>query len=456
MRRILAIIAVAFSAPLTLHAAEDLAVAYQAGLTNDPRLQAARYQFEASEEALPQAIAGLLPIFSLDTSRSEERQNIRSRENPIFGEGKSEFTTTAFTFQVSQPVFRLGSWVALDQSKAVVRQAYALFAAAEQDFVLRTAEAYLNVLAARDSLRFAKAEQAAIARQLSLVQARRRGGLANVTDEYEAQARSALVEADVIATTYALDDAFEALREIVGDAVSDVYLLKEEIPLIPPEPGNVDVWIDRALEKNLVLIARNEAVSVAESEIRRRRAAHYPTLDLVARHGNTDTGGAVTGGASDVDNTAVILQLTVPLYSGGIVTSQTREADKNYRLALEERKLQHRIVMRETRAAFQGVQSAISLVGALRDSLRSQESALAGRIKGYQSGVNTFLAILDAERDLTSTRRDYASARYAYLLNLLRLKQQAGSLGEDDLLYVNGLLDTAAQQVHGSGNAAAK
>lgn len=453
MRSILALLAMASCVPLNLYAAEDLADAYRAGLTNDPRFRAARYEYEAALEATPQARAELLPVVSFNHSLSDETQDILSRENDFFGIGRSDFTTNTFLFQVSQPVFRLSSWVRLGQSKALVRQAYALYVAAEQDFILRTAEAYLTVLAARDNLRFARVEQAAIARQLALVQGRRRGGLANVTDEYEAQARAALVEADVIAANYAMDDAYQALREIVGDAVTDVYSLKQEIPLIPPDPGNIDTWIDRALDNNLNLIARSEAVSVAEQEVRRRRAAHFPTVDLVARRGNTDTGGAVTGGASDVNNSSVTLQLTVPLYSGGIVNSQTREADSNYRRTLEERKLQHLVVMRETRAAFQGVQSSISLVKALGDSLRSQESALTGRTKGYRSGVNTFLDVLDAESDLTSTRRDYARARYAYLLNLLRLRQQVGSLGETDLLYINGMLDTtgaASEEVGGT------
>ena len=441
MRVIFGFIVIQLLTPLSAMAAEDLATAYQAGLTNDPRFQAARYQYEAAREVLPQAVAGLLPVFTLEGTQSRERQDILSRDNPVFGLGSSDFNSSSFSFQVSQPVFRFGSWARLAQSKAVVRQAYAVFTASEQELVLRTVEAYLSVLATGDNLSFAKAEQAAIERQLQLVQARRRGGLANVTDQYEAEARAAFVKADVIAATYAYDDAYEALREIVGDAVTEVYRLKQDIPLLPPEPDDVNVWVDRALENNLSLIASKEAVIVAEQEKRRRRAGHLPTLDLVARHGNSETGGAVTGGGSDVDNTTVSLQFSMPIYSGGAVKSQTREADKIRRRAMEERKLQHRITMRETRASYQGVRSAMSRVEALSESLRSQESVLAGRTKGYRSGVGTLLEVLDAERDLTSTRRDYARARYEYLLNLLRLKQQVGSLGEDDLLYINSLLD---------------
>lgn len=444
MYRILALVAIALSAPTATMAGQNLEEAYRAGREFDPRFQVARFRYEAARESRPQAFAGLLPIVTLTANQGKEDQEILRRDNPFFGTGRSDFTVSAFSFQVSQPVFRFSSWVGLRQAKASVRQAYALFAAAEQDLILRTAEAYLTVLAAQDNLRFAEAEMTSVDGQLKVVKARLRAGLATVTDEFEAKARSARVTADVIAARYALDDAYEALREIVGDAITEVLQLEEKIPLVEPEPMNIDVWIARALEQNFELFARNEAVYIAEQEIRRQRASHFPSVDLVARHGNNETGGAVTGGGSDVDTTTVSLQLSVPIYSGGLVRSRTREAQKNYQRVLEERKLQHLVVMRETRAAFQGVRAAISRVEALNDSLLAQESLLEGRTTGYNSGVNTLLEVLDAESDLTSTRRDYARARYEYLLNRLRLKEQAGTLSEDDLLYVNEMLDRKA------------
>lgn len=423
------------------HTSQSLMDAYQSGIENDPRYKAAKYQFEAAREAVPQAYAALLPVFTLEARQGTQRQEILERDNPFFGVGKSEFQTNAFTFQANQPIYRRSTWVRLSQSKAFVRQSYSLFTAAEQDLILRTAEAYLNVLAARDNVDFTQAEKAAVDSQLKFVEARRRGGLAIITDEYEAKARAAQVESDTITAEYALDDAYQALREIVGDAVTEVMVLKEDIPMSPPEPLEVDVWIDRALNQNYDLQARNEAVEVAKHEIERRRSNHLPSVDLVARHGNNELGGSVTGGASDTNTTDVSIQVTLPIYSGGAVRSQTREATQLYRRTLEERNLQHLITMRETRSAFLGVRSSINQVRALNVAVRSLKSALEGRTKGYRSGVNTLLEVLDAERELTSVKQEYASARYDYLLNLLRLKAQTGALSEHDILYINEMLE---------------
>jgi len=436
---------------LSAQATEDVLDVYEAGLRNDPRINAARYDYKAALQKIPQARAELLPQLSFDARRSRTDQNVIDRAQPLFGVGRSDFTTDSWQVQASQPLFRYSSWVQLGQARAVVRQAFAVHAAAEQELILRAAALYLNVLASRDRVTLADAELAAVGRQRDLVKAQRRGGLAGVTEEYEADARYAVVEADLIEASYALDDAYQALREMVGDAVSALYPLREQIPLVMPEPANLEEWVSRSIEQNLLLRARTEAVAVAQQETRRVRAAHYPTLELVASTGNTDVGGAVTGGASNTDTQVVGLQFSMPIYSGGMVASRTEEADMVLRRVQEERLLQHRTVMRETRAAYQGVSSAIQRVRALEASLASQRSAVDGKTRGFQSGVYTLLDVLDSQRDLYSTLRDLARARYEYLLNLLQLKRLAGSLGEDDLRHLNQLMDRS-QSVSLAGN----
>jgi outer membrane protein len=441
MRTLLITLACTICAGLPAHAAEDMLDVYDAGLRNDPRFHAARYDYQAALQRVPQARAELLPQISMDARQSRTDQNILEREQPAFGIGRSRFTTRTWQFQASQPLFRYASWVQLEQSHAVVRQAFAVYTASEQELILRAAALYLNVLAARDRVTLGEAELAAVGRQLELVQAQRRGGLAPITDEYEAEARYRSVEADLIEANYAFDDAYQALRELAGDAVTSVYPLRAGIPLLPPEPVDLNEWVGRATEQNLQLLARTAAVEVAEQETRRIRAAHYPTVELVASTGNTDVGGAVTGGASNTDTTVVGVQLNVPLYNGGIVQARAREADMTFERVKQEKILQHRVVMRETRGAFQGVMSAIERVRALEASLTSQQSAVEGRQRGFRSGVYTLLDLLNSERELYATERDLARARYEYLLNLLQLKRQAGTLNEDDLVYLNDLLD---------------
>ena len=423
------------------HAAEDMLDVYKAGLRNDPRYHAARYDYRAALQRVPQARAGLLPQLSFDARHNRTDQNILEREEEAFGIGRSRFTTQTWQFQLTQPIFRYASWVQLAQSKAVVRQAFAVYTAAEQELILRSAALYLNLLAAQDLVSLSDAELAAVGQQLELVQAQRRSGLAPITDEYEAEARYRSVEADLIEATYGMDDAYQALREMVGDAVSSVYPIRSEIPLLPPDPADLNAWVARAVDQNLALLARRAAVEVAEQETRRVRGAHLPTVDLVASSGNTDVGGSVTGGASNTDTNVIGVQVNVPLYSGGLVAARARETDMTLERVRQEEIQQHREVMRGTRGAFQGVISAIQRVRALEASLVSQQSAVEGRERGYRSGIYTLLDVLDSERELFSTRRDLARARYEYLLNLLQLKRQAGTLSEEDLVYLNSLLD---------------
>jgi outer membrane protein len=426
---------------LPAQGAQDLLAAYQAALSNDPRFKAAYYQYASAQQSVPVAKAQLFPGVSFDARYSRVNQDILNRDQLVFGVGPDHYDVKSWSFQASQPIVRMSAWAEYKQAKASVRQAYAEYAAAEQDVVQRTAEAYITVLAAEDNLNFAIAERNAAKQQLDVVQGRRRGGLANITDEYQAEAAFSRGQADVVGATATVDEAYQALREIVGDAVVTVAQFKTEVPLRDPEPASVQSWVDRAVEQNYLLRAANEAVEVAIQEIRRRRNNHLPTLDLVARVGNVDSGGSVTGGATDVDTTEVALQFNVPIYQGGAISARTHQAELDYQRALEERTLQHRVVMRETKASFQTVRSAISMVQALVATEQSLESALAGRKRGYESGVDTLLEVLNAERELFSTRRDLAASRYDYVLNTLRLKAQVGALDEDDLAYFNSFLE---------------
>lgn len=249
---------------------------------------------------------------------------------------------------------------------------------------------------------------------------------------------------NAIDATFILDDAYEGLREIVGDSVSEILPFETDLPLVAPSPADIQYWIAEAHEKNLALIAANEGVIAASQEIKKQQGGHYPNLDLVLRHGNVDSDqqlNSLSGGGNDIDTTEIALHLTIPLYSGGGISSKTRQARMQYEQAMQERTQQYRRVTRQTRAAYQSIGSAISRVEALKTSVRAQESVLKGKTKGYRSGINTLLEVLDAEQDLYSTKREFASAGYEYLLNILRLKQQVGSLSETDLADINRFVD---------------
>ena len=240
--------------------ATDLLEAYQLSLQHDPRLQAARYRYEAAKEAVPQARALLLPNIAVEAEYLDTEQDIRSSDNAVFAAGKTDFPTNRYGLTLSAPLFRMADWHGLKQSHAEVALALAEFTAEEQELLRRVAESYLAVLAAEDNVRFAEAEQAAIERQRQLTLTRRSSGLAPRTDEFDANARYALVVANVVEAQNQLDDARQALLETSGMLLTDLEPLRSEIPLERPNPLDVDQWVDLALRQSPQVLAREQSL----------------------------------------------------------------------------------------------------------------------------------------------------------------------------------------------------
>lgn len=421
--------------------AVDLLEVYRLSLDNDPRLQAARYQYEAAKEAVPQARSALLPNISVDAEYIETDQNIKSSDNAVYASGKTDFPTNRYGLTLSAPLFRMADWQGLKQSHAEVALALAEYTAEEQELVLRVAESYLSVLAAEDGMRFAESEQTAVERQRDLARTRRQSGLAARTDEFDANARYALVLADAVEAGNRLDDAHQALLESTGRLITDLEPLAEELVLERPDPLDVNQWIERTLAQNPRLLAREQSLEVAQHEVRRQSAGRYPTLNFLTRLDDRDTAGSLFGGGSEIETADFAIQLRVPIYSAGSIGSGVREAALNVNRTVEEVKLERLIVARQARSAYLGILSGIARIEALSESLLAQRSALDAKQRGYTSGINTGLDVLDAERDLYLTLRDHAQARYEYLIDTLRLKQSAGTLSVADLTRINAALE---------------
>jgi outer membrane protein len=420
--------------------AETLIEAYKLGLQSDPKYRAIQAEARASSTAIDQARAGFLPVVKFDGEYWESRQRIISSRNPIFGAGVSTFNTDNQTLSLTQPIFRKDVIERFGQAKAIVKQAEYTLLAAEQDLQLRTAAAYLVVLATTDNLAYAKAEREAIGKLLDLTRERLKGGLGTITAQHDATARFTLALAREIEAENRQRDARQALREITGKMIDKMQSLRDEFPLEVPDPPFIERWIESAFENNLSLRARSEAVEVARQEVERQRAGHYPSLNLLVNRNRRDAGSTLFGGGSDVETTDVILRLSVPIFEGGLTTAVTREAAYRHQKSMEDLEQERRAVERTARAAYDGSISGVNLVRALKQSVISQESALEGKEQGYKSGLFTILPVLDAQRDLYLARRDYAQARYDYLFNRLRLKQAAGTLSEADLVDVGSAL----------------
>jgi len=420
--------------------AENLEEIYRKALANDPLFIGSFHARQAAEESLSQAHAGYLPNVSLDVERTETTQDVISSDNAVFAVGQTRFPTNSYTLKLTQPLFQWGSIVRIRQAEVESKRAEVEYFKARQDLMLRTTERYMKVLAAQDLLEFSETEKTAVKRQLDLAKGRYKMGLARLTDKLDAEARYAWVESVSVENRFAVEDTQQELRESTGELPQDLNRLKETIVLERPDPQDLQAWIDTAMESNPDIIIERYAVEIARHEQERQKAGHLPTLDVVARQNYRETGGTLFGGGSEVKNRDILLRFSLPIYEGGMISSRSRETAELYAKAKQDLEQQTRLVLRKTTGAYHGVISAISKVEALNHAVKSQQRTLKAKRAGFKSGLNTNITVLDAERDLYQAKKDYAQARYEYLLNSLRLKKVTGNLTEQDLLAINNWL----------------
>lgn len=396
---------------------------------HDPVYQASAADLRARLEARPQARSGLLPNIGAGANYSRNRFDPKDAE-------ASYSTNQNWGLELRQSLYRQDRLLQLGQADHVIAQAEADFAAATQGLVLRVSEAYFNTLAAHDNLRFAIAEKNAITRQLDQAQQRFEVGLTAITDVHEAQAAYDLAVSREIEAQAQLDNAYEALRELTGSRPQALAVLSSELPLVGPEPEAADPWVDTALQQNLGLVSAMAGLAVRQEEVKIQRAGHLPTLDLTASYTNQDQN---FGGIAQIEreDSSVGLELNIPIYSGGLTSSRTREARERFQEAQSLVEAARRNAERQVREAWRGVNADISQVRALDQALQSSRTALRAQEAGLEVGTRTTVDVLNAQRELFRAERDRAQARYTYLLNGLRLKQAAGILEPEDLAPIN-------------------
>jgi len=417
---------------------------YELALENDKVLSAARNENQAAQQAGRQLTGLYYPSLDVGYDSIDTNQVINRSENDVFGSGESDFRTDVLSLSLTQPIFRWDYFSQRKVARAEISQADYLLAAAEQDLMLRAAEGYLLTLAARDNDFVTRAERDSMDAQLRLAEKRLEVGLADPTEVHESLARLEFTRSEVIAAENAVVDREEGLRVITGVVVADLQPLKDDLDMVSPDPADENSWIARALENNLTIKARIASAEVANAEYKVRKADRYPTVEFVANFNNRDSGGSLFGGGSDVDTTDLMLRGNWKVFQGGIMRARIKEALYIKQTAEDELALEEATVRREARNAYRGVVSSIAKSRALKISMEAQQNAVKSRIKGFETGSNSNIAVLDAKRDFYFVQRDYLKSRYEYLLSLLNLKRQVGSLSPEDLQMVNGMLSSSA------------
>ncbi|MCK6371133.1 MAG: TolC family outer membrane protein [Gammaproteobacteria bacterium] len=461
--------------------ADSLLDIYQRARQNDPQLREAEANRLALREAKPQARGALLPQIEasagqewVDNDGSNVFAQAVDNDNdpttpPVVALANREFdgrsNTQQWRVDLRQTIFRWDQWVRNQQADKQVLQADVDYRVADLDLYLRVSDAYFNVLAAEDTLSANVAAREAIGRQLEQAQKRFEVGLIAITDVQEAQSGYDQAVAAEILAKRQLANNKEVLREIIGDYPGDLDKPRAEIPLISPAPADEDQWVETALQQNLSLQSAQLGAEIAREEVRVARAGHMPTVDLVASRADVDSDakqktllniqGAPAGSLNDVPSQPTDfetrqdsfgVQFTVPLFAGGATNSRVRQAVYQHRAAKERLERTARQTERATRDAYLAVNSEISRVKALQQALKSAQTALQATEAGFEVGTRTTVDVLEGRRQLFQAETNYARSRYDYIVNVLRLKEAAGTLTEQDLLEINAWLEPATAE----------
>jgi len=420
--------------------AEDLTQIFDLAKKNDPVYGAAIAQYQADIEASPRAWAGVKPQINLSGQVAEIDENSVVTVSNTDITNDQKFDQNSYSLKLTQTIYNKAQFDAIAQAGALVAQAEAIYGNARYDLILRVAQSYFNVLSESASLVFATAERKAIAQQLDQAKQRFKVGLTAITDVLEAQARYDLSVSSEIEAKRLLDLSNESLREITGQAHSDLHKVKEDHKMVSPNPTDIETWVITALQRNLLLLSAEQAVNAAREGKDLAYAGHYPTLDFQASYDDSESKGGTF--PSTRDGTTIALKLNIPIYSGGGTNAAGRQAAALYQQSKQLYEQQRRATERQTRNSYSTVLSAISQVNALKQAVRSSQSALEATQAGFEVGTRTAVDVLDSQRELYLAQRNYIRARHAYIVSTLELKQAAGTLTDEDMTLINAWLES--------------
>jgi len=414
--------------------AQSLAALYETAQGFDAAYQSAKAAHDAAQAKAAQARAGLLPTVGLASSANWSDINNAA---PV---PDRNVNAQAVTVAASQPLYRPTNRLSFEQGHKSLTAAQAQLSAAGQDLIIRTTQAYFDVLAAQDTLTFVKAQKAAVAEQLASAKRNFEVGTSTITDTREAQAKYDLVLAQEIAAENDLRVKKLALDQVVGKQGTNPNPLATPIELPAVTPDDISLWVSRAETTHPGVLQAQTALEIAQLEVKKAEAGHGPTLDLTAQYQLARSPSTTTGNPLRSNTATVGVALNLPLFAGYAIQNRVKEA-----LALEDKAradldAAKRSVAQATRTAFLGVGSGRGQVKALEAAEASSQSALDANKLGYQVGVRINIDVLNAQSQLFQTKRDLAVARYNVLLGGLKLRLASGSLSADDLNAVNTLV----------------
>ncbi|NND67505.1 MAG: TolC family outer membrane protein [Halioglobus sp.] len=443
--------------------AESLRDIYELALENDAQLKAEEAVYLAKRESEILGRSALLPQVSGSYSYQDSETETESL-GPVFPEGQPltitntssdrDTETDGFQFSLNQAIFDLPAWFSFQSGRQATREAEATFAANQQNLIVRVVETYLGVLRARDNLAASQAQERAFERQLEQTQQRFEVGLIAITDVYEAQAARDLAQVSRIVDENNLSVSLERLSVLTGQRHDNLNILREDFGITAPDPVDRAAWVDFALANNFSLQASRYREEASRQTARANKAEHLPKITGSYSYSDFDTDGdsivnpVSQFNSTDIDQTAEEttwgVTLSVPIFTGGAVSSNRRRTAQEFNASRQERINLTRNTVTNTRSLHMTVMSDVSRVAARKQSIVSSRSALDATQAGYEVGTRNVVDVLNAQNSLFSAQRDFANSRYDYVLSMMRLKETAGLLSPEDIIALDGFMEPPA------------
>ncbi len=432
------------SLSLSAQAVPDLIDIYQQAQANDPTFKQAYSIYMSAREQMPQAMSSLLPLVYM-TANSNYIKYFNDSGNQVFNgvPQKDHYQQHDFTLALKQPILNYGYWLELKKANHSVKQALATYDDASQNLIIRTSTAYFSILQAKDNVKFTKSQMRSNGRSLDQAKQRFKVGLDAITSVYEAQAAYDSSRSLVISAENNLTNQYENLRILTNHTYKNISPLKRtHVPLVRPEPVNIDSWTDTAIHQNFSLKSKKYTALATKQNISVQNSGHLPSVDFGANYNYTENNSGIQFIKSRSKIATATLTLNLPIYNGGLVVSRTRQASFDYQTASQAYEQQYRLTIVNTRIAYNTIIDGISNIRADRQAVKSAENSLESTSAQFKVGTRTMVDVVAQQRNLFQVQTTLAADQYTYILALLKLKYQAGTLNVNDIHEINTWLQT--------------
>lgn len=417
-----------FQITLASSSAMDLMEAYTRAKKYDPVYASAVYENNAYQTKSRQGLSYLLP--QIQFSGTISRYDFDTA--PVFYQ---DYTATAYNLQLRQPLVNLSRFAEYRQHNLLPLIGETRLAEALQNLGIRVAEAYLNLLVARDTLALIAEEKEAVAKQMEQAKKMFRAGVITITEVHDAEARYHLILSQEVGAQNELAIKTTALQKMVGPGPFAPGRLKDAIPLNPPEPNVITRWVEMAKERNPALKYFSYNIRYFEEEVKKHKAQHFPFADLLAGYNRTNSRDYLK--TETISYGMIGLNVVIPIFSGGYVTAKTDESKERLGQSKKEYESAFSDIVQRLTEAFLGVQGSIASIKALEVAVKSAEISLHSNQKGFTAGIRTIVDVFNAQRELYNAKSKLFQAKCQYIFHLIKLKASAGILSETDIAMVN-------------------